>query len=55
MSPLGFVYDIYDGQVYDLNVSQGPPGYQADYSKCKRNLFAFLRHGNASPDDVEGC
>lgn len=54
VSPLGFVYDIYDGQIYDLNVSQGPPGYVADNSKCKRNLIAASRHGR-SPSAVEGC
>jgi hypothetical protein len=31
--PLGFVYDISTGYIYDLNVSQGPPGYNGDSSK----------------------
>jgi len=52
---LGFVYDISSGLVYDLNASQGPPGYKADYSKCKRNLITSIRHGNTNPSNVEGC
>lgn len=55
LSSLGFVYDISSGEIYDLNVSQGPPGWNADWSKCKRNLFGSIRHGNTNPNDVEGC
>ncbi|KAF9788200.1 carbonic anhydrase [Thelephora terrestris] len=51
----GFVYDISSGEIYDLNVSQGPPGWNADWSKCKRNLITAIRHGNTNPDDVEDC
>jgi len=51
----GFVYDISTGQIYDLSISQGPPGYQADYTKCKRNLFASMRHGYPGASDPEDC
>lgn len=52
---LGMIYDISTGMVYDLDVSQGPPGYKGDPSKCKRNLITALRHGNANPSQVDGC
>jgi hypothetical protein len=52
---LGFVYDISTGEIYDLNISQGPPGLNADWTKCKRNMVAAIRHGNDNPYGVEGC
>jgi len=55
LSFLGFVYDISTGKIYDMDVSQGPPGYKGDYSKCKRNLLDSLRRGDADPSKVEGC
>jgi carbonic anhydrase len=55
----GLVYDISTGEVYDLNISQGPPGYTWDASKCKRNLFTGIRHSGLSTDEsndyYEGC
>ena len=50
-----FAHDISNGDINDLSISRGPPGYSAGWSKCKHSSFATISPDDTNPNDVEGC